>query len=170
MEKAQMLLSELHLCLAEIQVHRQAVEQFPHLSLATIQNPDVLLVEDLDDDFFFFRRVLSKLNITLAYVRFKDGFEARSYLETNSHRPHLIFLDLKLPLVNGFELMEWLRPRQFYHQTQIVILSASEDSKDMEKARSFGVADYVVKPISIESLKKSIQRWRGRLSGTRLAP
>jgi CheY-like chemotaxis protein len=168
-EKAHAQLDELRLCIGEIQAHRQAIEQSPNRSMATSQNPDVLVVEDLDDDFFFFCRALSKANVTFAYIRAKNGVEARTYLETNGHRPHLIFLDLKLPLVNGFELLEWLRTQQFHGQIQIVILSASENSNDMEKARSFGVAGYLVKPISTEILSQSIQSWRGKLREIRPA-
>jgi CheY-like chemotaxis protein len=151
------------LCLNEFRSHRQAVEHSLSRATAPAKNIDVLVVEDLDDDFFFFCRVLSKAKVAFAYIRVKNGLEAKSYLETNGHRPHLVFLDLKMPLINGFELLEWLRTQQFCGQTQIVILSASENSNDMEKARSFGVAGYLVKPISIDTLNQSIHGWRAKL-------
>jgi DNA-binding response OmpR family regulator len=153
--------------LTEIRAHRQAVE---HYYISTVQSPGILLVEDSDEDFFFFRRALSKADVQCEYVRVANGVEARSFLKANGHRPILVFLDLKLPLVNGFELMEWLRIQPFFNHIRVVILTGSESAKDMERARSLGVADYLVKPISSEILKLRIPGARAKGSAAETPP
>jgi CheY-like chemotaxis protein len=160
-EKANALLAELHHCLAEAKTQRGAIEHSLHLPAATNQNPEVLVVEDLDDDFFFFSRVVSRAKVRFAYIRVNNGLEAKAYLGSNGHRRHLVFLDLKMPLMDGFELMQWLREQKFFGQIQIVILSSSDNSRDRDRARACGVAGYLVKPISIEMLNRSVQIWRG---------
>ncbi len=153
-EKARALLGELHSSLNEIRSHRQIVDGYIP---AVVQGPGVLLVEDSDEDFFFFRRALSKADVHCEYVRVANGVEARAFLKSNGHRPILVFLDLKLPLVNGFELMEWLKTQPFFNHIQVVILTGSENVKDMERARSLGVSDYLVKPVTTEILQRMIR-------------
>ena len=153
-EKARGLLGELHASLSEIRAHRQAVAAY----IPTVQSPGVLLVEDSDEDFFFFRRAMAKADVQCEYVRVANGAEARSFLVANGHRPILVFLDLKLPMISGFELMEWLKTQAFFNHIQVVILTGSNNAKDMERARSLGVSDYVVKPITAEILKQKFPK------------
>ena len=78
---------------------------------------NVLLVEDSPDDAFFFRRAVNKSGIPAAIQLAADGLEAMDYLlhqgrfaDAAAHpSPHIMFLDLKLPHVNGFELLDWMR-------------------------------------------------------------
>ena len=129
------------------------------MSDATPQ-PNILLVEDSEDDAFFFRRALKKVAISCDVVHVWDGGAAASYLKEHQYQPHLVFLDLKIPVLNGFEVLKWVKDQDLKGPLEIVILSGSDDPRDIASAREFGVSDYLVKPVSIEELTQKIQAWR----------
>jgi CheY-like chemotaxis protein len=114
--------------------------------------PPILIAEDDDDDFALFRRAFRQAGIENPLLRFRDGSQLIEYLETAPalHReaaPVLIFVDLAMPLVGGFEVLAWLqehRPRQFWP----VVLSGSRREEDMKRAFNAGAEEYVTKPLS----------------------
>jgi len=67
-----------------------------------------------------------------------------SYLHTNSSKPHFILLDLKMPRVNGFEFLEWLKSQPFDRDMYVVGLSASDDPNDQERTRKSGARAYLM--------------------------
>jgi CheY-like chemotaxis protein len=111
----------------------------------------ILLVEDSDDDAFFFEHALEKAGITCPLHHSLNGAEAVQYLQSaasgNRPLPRLIFLDLKMPVMNGFEVLEWLRTQSFPAAMQVIVLSGSEHQDDKTRAAELGAADYIVKPI-----------------------
>ena len=123
-------------------------------------NRIVLLVEDSDDDAFFFERSFLTAAVPVRLVRVMHGGEAVEYLEKATavspdlSQTHLIFLDLKLPVLSGFEVLKWIKERGI--SAEVVVLSGSDIDSDMEMARVLGAADYLVKPISTEQLKKCL--------------
>jgi CheY-like chemotaxis protein len=70
--------------------------------------------------------------------------------------PILIFLDLKMPVMSGFEVLEWLRFSGIDPLPKVIVLSGSNDHADIERALSPGAADYLVKPITAEILRERI--------------
>lgn len=118
----------------------------------------VLLVEDSDDDAFFFERAFEQAGVAAKLVRLGDGQSAVHYLERASanspdlSRTHLMFLDLKLPVLNGFEVLQWLRDRNI--QLEVMVLSGSDIETDVSLARRLGASDYLVKPITPMELKQ----------------
>lgn len=79
--------------------------------------PVVLLVEDSDDDAFFFVRALEKAGTICSLQRAVDGAEAVNFLRNalaapREKFPRVVFLDLKMPLLNGFEVLEWIATAQ----------------------------------------------------------
>lgn len=133
-------------------------------------SPLVMLVEDSDDDAFFFERILRKSGFPYRLVRHENGRDAMSYLEkTQSHsatpRPDLIFLDLKLPGVNGFELLQWMNDRGIKTVLDVTILSGSDQPEDVQRASSLGAPDYLVKPLRIEQITDRLNAWQTRNNG-----
>jgi DNA-binding response OmpR family regulator len=125
---------------------------------APTTQPKLLLVEDSDDDAFFFYRSLAKTGLACDCAHVSTGKDATSYLQENQRHPHLVFLDLKLPLLNGFEVLEWLQNQPFKERMKVIILSGSGLHQDIVKAQKFGV-EYLVKPISEEILAQKIRSW-----------
>lgn len=115
----------------------------------------VLLVEDSDDDAFFFQRALSKTGLGTSITRIKDGGAAVEHLKNSAGKePFLIFLDLKLPVLSGFDVLKWIRENGI--SAEVIVLSGSDLEADKKLARELGASDYLVKPISVEQLNQRL--------------
>ena len=119
----------------------------------------ILLVEDSEDDAFFFQRTLKKTRVNCQLAHVSNGPEATAYLQENSLRPLLVFLDLKIPMLNGFEVLKWIQNQPAKSQWEIIVLSGSDDPQDMASAQSFFVKDYLVKPLSVAQLQEKVEEW-----------
>jgi CheY-like chemotaxis protein len=124
-------------------------------------NPLLLLVEDSEDDAFFFGRTLQKSGITCSLHHVTDGAQAIEYLRDASrdpqHFPRAIFLDLKMPVVNGFEVLDWMRTQAFPAPLEVIVLSGSEHPYDKERATQLGATDYLVKPVKVDDFRRALQ-------------
>ena len=121
--------------------------------------PTVLLVEDSDDDAFFFERAFEKAGTTCSLQRAVDGAEAVDFLRKalagpRENLPRVVFLDLKMPLLNGFEVLEWIATEQIPREMRVIVLSGSDDQRDKSRAAQLGATDYVVKPVRIADLQR----------------
>jgi CheY-like chemotaxis protein len=131
----------------------------------------VLVADDDANDVFFLRRAFQKAGLTCPIVDVPDGEKAINYLAGSDgfgdrHRfpiPSLLFLDLKMPKVSGFEVLEWLQKHNDLTTIRVVVLSSSNLPSDMQKARSLGAHDYRVKPADIDDMiamvKDIATRW-----------
>lgn len=129
---------------------------------AYVTNPSILLVEDSEDDAFFFKRTLEKSGATCSLHHVCDGAQAVEFLRIalSSHErslPQTIFLDLKMPVLNGFEVLDWMKTQAFPSSTQVVVLSGSEHPNDKDRAARLGATDYLVKPVKVADLQRILQ-------------
>lgn len=121
------------------------------------ENRTVLLVEDSDDDAFFFEHAFTRARVPAQLVRVSDGSQAVAYLDRISHAATegaalTVFLDLKMPGLSGFEVLEWIRNRKL--SLDITVLSGSDDQSDMARAKALGARRYLVKPITAAQLEQ----------------
>jgi CheY-like chemotaxis protein len=109
----------------------------------------ILLVEDSEDDLFFFRRIARKAGLTNPLTVATDGQQAidvlAAALAPGARPPALVLLDLKLPLRAGFEVLDWLRAQPALARTVVVVLSSSAETRDVERAFRSGAQGYLVK-------------------------
>ena len=123
-------------------------------------NSALLLVEDNEDDVFVMKRALKQAGITNPMFVVTDGQMALDYLSgagAFSDRdkfplPSVLFLDLKLPYVQGFEFLAWMRLHRELSSIIAVILTSSAEPRDYEKASALGVKWYLVKPPTARAL------------------
>jgi two-component system, NtrC family, response regulator HydG len=113
----------------------------------------VLVVDDDDAYRTMLREVLGDLHVDVACVC--NGQEALQYLE--SHKPSLVLLDVRMPVLNGLDTLRAMRERNLTVPT--VMLTAHADLDDAVQAMKLGAADYLRKPIDILSLESLIQRF-----------
>jgi len=117
-------------------------------------------VEDNPDDAFFVERAFKKVGMAGMLRTVSHGEEAVEYLlgrgqfknEREYPPPELMLLDLKLPRMSGFEVLEWLREQPRLKRLPVVVLSSSAQDSDVNKAYELGANSYLVKPISFEDL------------------
>jgi CheY-like chemotaxis protein len=130
----------------------------------------ILLVEDDSRDVELTLNALSEYNLTNEVVVVRDGVEALDYLyrrETFSSRPEgnpiVILLDLKLPRMDGIQLLKQLKSDEGMRLIPVVILTSSREDQDLEKCYKLGVNAYVVKPVRftefVEAVKKIGAFW-----------
>ena len=124
----------------------------------------ILLVEDNADDEALTLRALNKNKIANKIVVVRDGAEALDYLfamGVHANRdpfelPQVILLDLKLPKVDGLEVLRRLRSDPRTHMLPVVVLTSSKEEQDMLKAYSLGVNSYVRKPVDFNQFVEAI--------------
>lgn len=116
------------------------------------KSPFLLLVEDSDDDAYFFARALERSGIGCALTHLTDGAQAAEFLQNARAKsaeelPRTIFLDLKMPVLNGFEFLDWMGKQTFPARVPVIVLSGSDRADDKERAARLGAAGYLVKPV-----------------------
>ena len=113
----------------------------------------ILLVEDNPVDLDLTLRALAKRNLTNPVHVARDGEEALAWLprwEANEPWPALILLDLKLPRVDGLEVLRRLKDHTDLCAIPVVVLTSSEEDQDIKKAYQLGANSYIVKPVNFD--------------------
>jgi CheY-like chemotaxis protein len=121
----------------------------------------VMLVEDNDDHAELVLRQMADHRIANKVIRLSDGQEALDYLfqkgkyinQESNPRPHVIFLDLRLPKVDGLEVLKALKESEDTRDIPVVILTTSEGERDVAKAYLNHTNSYVVKPVDYQKFR-----------------
>jgi CheY-like chemotaxis protein len=133
-------------------------------------DPIIFLVEDSPDDEFFFRSALTRTGFLSELLHAPDGASAIRRFEESREPdgarrqgcPDLVFLDLKMPVVSGFDVLTWLRKHPINPPLDVAVLSGSDRPQDMALAQSLGASVFYVKPLSAERLAGHIKAWRAK--------
>jgi len=120
----------------------------------------ILVAEDELGDVFLLKRAFAKAGVRSPVHFARDGQEVLDYLSGRPPfdnpitypLPALLLLDLKLPLVSGFEVLEWLRTKSGLRNMIVVVFSSSEDPEDVRRAYESGANSYIVKPHNPDDL------------------
>src|SRR4029453_16785559 len=112
----------------------------------------ILLVEDNPMDMDLTFQALKEHSVANPIVACRDGEEALQYMEehqlpTDSQIPILVLLDLRLPKVDGIEVLRQARNHSVWKQVPIVVLTTSRENEDIAAAYQLGVNSYIVKPV-----------------------
>ncbi len=128
-------------------------------------NAPILLAEDDDNDIFFLKRALQTAGLRNPLTVARNGQEAIDYLtrvlnpppRSKEKTPGLVLLDLKMPLLDGFDVLKWLKSKPELKSMPVVVLSSSAHEADITRARDLGAADYRVKPSEFQNLVKIVR-------------
>lgn len=124
------------------------------------QNGTILHVEDDPNDVLLVqyacRRIASRPRVetvangeeAIAYLKGQDPFSDRQ----RHPLPQLVLLDLKMPRVNGFEVLQWIRQHEQLRRTPVIVLTSSNHGTDVRRAYDAGANSYLVKPVIFEEL------------------
>jgi CheY-like chemotaxis protein len=122
----------------------------------------ILCVDDDPITLMLCKMVITKALFSNEIATAKNGEEALKYFDTlkksnsNNSKPQLIFLDLNMPVMGGWEFLDSFNTSEYsdYHNTKIIILSSTIDPEDLEKSKKYPmVIDFLSKPISKEMLE-----------------
>lgn len=128
----------------------------------------VLLVEDSAADVFLLETSVEMGELPLQLYVAEDGLAAIQQLErdlTHGELPELILLDLNMPRMNGFEVLESLNQRQEYQGVPVVVLTTSASSIDREKVLALGARAFVTKPYLFDGVVAFLENVTSALQG-----
>ncbi len=113
----------------------------------------ILLVEDNPMDVDLTRRAFARQNISNPIQIARDGEAAISFIDKWAEGellPQIILLDLKLPRVDGLDVLQRLKTHPIYRQIPVIILTSSSDSGDISRAYQLGANSYIIKPVDFD--------------------
>jgi two-component system, response regulator len=125
---------------------------------------EILLAEDNASDAEMTINALKKHNLANKLLHVKDGaaaldflFAEGEYADRNiDNKPKLILLDLKMPKVNGIEVLHKIRADERTRNIPVVVLTSSKEDPDIQKCYNLNVNSYVVKPVEFDEFQKAI--------------
>lgn len=119
---------------------------------------EILLVEDNPDDAGLTIRALKKHHFSNNLLHLQDGEKALEFLfsQNLSKLPKLILLDLKMPKVDGIEVLRQLKANAALRVIPVVILTSSKEERDLIESYNLGVNAYIVKPVDFEKFVKAV--------------
>lgn len=122
-----------------------------------LEHVEILLVEDSPSDGELTLRALKKQNLANHVVWVKDGAEALDFIfcrgnfkDRSNGAPRLILLDLKLPKVDGIEVLREIKSNPATRTIPVVMLTSSQEERDIVESYKLGVNSYIVKPVDFE--------------------
>ena len=124
--------------------------------MAVVEGVEILLVEDSDDDAELTIRAIKNNKIANRIELVRDGVEALAYLEGDRPLPRLILLDLKLPKMNGLDVLRKIRTNPRTRIIPVVVLTSSREEPDIAGAYELGVNSYIVKPVEFDGFVKAV--------------
>jgi two-component system response regulator len=127
------------------------------------ESAELLIVEDNPNDLELTLRALKKNRVSNAILTLKDGAEALDYLfclgryaSCTAPLPKVIFLDLKLPKVDGMEVLRQIRSHDRTRTIPVVMLTSSQQDRDVAESYRLGVNSYIVKPVDFSKFATAI--------------
>ena len=125
---------------------------------------EILLVEDNPNDAELTMRAMKKLHLANKVFWVKDGEEALQFIFANGNyaerksepHPKVVLLDLKLPKVDGLEILRQIRADESTRFIPVVVLTSSQEEQDIVESYRLGVNSYIVKPVNFDKFFKTV--------------
>jgi two-component system response regulator len=118
----------------------------------------IVLVEDNPDDEVLTLRALKKQNVANQITVLRDGVEALEFLlSPDQPMPHLVLLDLKLPKVDGLQVLKRLRSEPRTQLLPIVVLTSSDEDRDVIEGYRLGANSYIRKPVDFNQFSEAVR-------------
>lgn len=123
----------------------------------------ILVIEDSDMDLDFCLQAFSEHAVANPVIACRDGEEALQFIDAHPSSgdrrfPLLVLLDLRLPKIDGIDVLRHARQHPVWKQVPFVILTTSRENSDIGTAYQIGVNSYIVKPVDFDSFAKVVQR------------
>ena len=127
---------------------------------------EILLVEDVLNDAELTIRALKKRNLANKLVHVSDGAEALEYIfgtgayagRDTQEYPKVILLDLKLPKVDGLEILRQIKSDERTKTIPVIVMTSSKEQRDSVESHKLGVDSFVIKPVDFDSFSKAVSK------------
>lgn len=125
----------------------------------------ILIVDDCPDDANLIRRAVLSLHPKSAVQTITHGLDLKAYLEGQEPYadreiypyPGLILLDLRMPEMDGFEVLTWLKSHALHAAIPVIVISAFDQQQNIRKAYQMGARTFLSKPVNPESIRAAIR-------------
>jgi CheY-like chemotaxis protein len=117
----------------------------------------IWLAEDDDDDFYFFKKALDTIDLNVELTRAKNGFELMELLK-RVPAPEMVFLDINMPLKNGFQCLTEIRAHDTFKRLPVIIFSTSSMEDIIRLMFNTAANGYIVKPNNYHQWKRIIEK------------
>jgi|SRR3972149_2826259 len=129
-----------------------------------LEQVEILVVEDNPNDYELTARALKKINLANKVFWVKDGAEALEFIfctgkytqRSMVNGPRLILLDLKLPKVDGIQVLEKIKTDPVTRKIPVVMLTSSQEENDIVESYKLGVNSYIVKPVDFQKFMETV--------------
>ncbi len=118
----------------------------------------ILLIDDDEDDQLMFKEVIESINPTLPCETAMNGKIALDKLKVWASLPYIIFLDLNMPVMNGFEFLIQIKKEKTLSQIPVCIFTTSNIPRDKDLAKEFGAICFLTKPNDFQVLRQQLQQ------------
>jgi CheY-like chemotaxis protein len=147
------------------------------LSASAPTQRSILLVEDQENEIILMKLALGRAGLNYPIHSVPGGLEAIAYLNgdppyqdrTRYPLPGLVFLDIRMPLMDGFAVLRWIRQRPEYEKLPVVMLTGSNEIRDANTAYQLGATSFMVKSVDFDNaieLSRSVERLISKQVGT----
>lgn len=117
----------------------------------------ILLADDDKDDREIFSEALASVDANVLYKGVEDGGEAIEALSDPPNRPSIIFLDINMPVMNGWDVLKKLKADSAYGDIPVIVYSTSSGEKEKRTALDLGALCFVTKPDSVQLIKAMLE-------------
>ena len=125
---------------------------------------EIMIIDDSMNDVELIVRALKKINLANKLVHLKDGVEGVEFIFCEgkykgrdfNNQPRVILLDLKMPRMNGLEVLAKIKENEHTKSIPVVILTSSKEDPDIRRAYELGVSSYIVKPVDFDNFSKAV--------------
>jgi CheY-like chemotaxis protein len=139
------------------------------LSMSDLQNKVILLVDDSENDALLLSREFARAGLRNPIIWVSSGKKAIAYLKgedeyANRDRspfPSILLLDLNMPEVNGFDVLEWIGREPGLRNLLVIVLSGMDDTRSVQRAYALGANSYLTKPVNPYDLANMVNFFRG---------
>lgn len=125
------------------------------MDISKLKPARIMLVEDSEGDVYIFKRAIKDAKILNDVLVFKDGREALDFLqsaESADKMPGIIFLDINMPMVSGFEVLKAVKSDERLAGIPVVMLTISQEEEDIIRSYDYGAVSFITKTVRPENL------------------
>lgn len=130
-----------------------------NLVLAMVLNAKkIVLTDDDEDDREFFQFAIRSISSDIQLISLAGGDELFTYMTDHKEKADLVFLDINMPRINGFECLKKIRERYSFNELPVVMYTTSDHETDLTNASAEGANLYIRKPIDMDTLKTLLKK------------